>query len=527
MHASCFRLKHLAVGGLLLCAALSSAALTLGRARGNVWLGQGVDVSIQVQYEANESLSNLCFEAEVFHADTRQDPGQVRVAVEAGTQAQTALVRVRSTVPVDEPVVTVYLRETCATKSTRRYVLLAEVPAEGVNSNALTVLPTVTPAPASKPVAAPPAAVPVAAVSAGATVAVKRRSDNTAAVRTQAIGGAPAKEKAAPVRDAAAAPVAKSSPPRPAEAPAKPRLKIDPVESLSERVASLEAGAQTPRPTQISPDDPRLKKLEDSVQALLTLAAKNERGMADLRERLQQAEAAKYDNPLVYGLGALLLAALGGVAYLWRRQQQVRPEAALWPENGQDEPEAPQARGVLDASAAMSAATAARYAPATSVAPVYAPVFEPEPQSDAQPSMATEAQDSTEAAPLTDSPEVDLDDLIAPNAGAASLYAPSTEPAQAAEFPSLAESGSEGEPQSAGPAAELEPEAPPLAQFPMAGEVTIDVSHLSLTPVGEPAKPVQAAPAPLLDFDFDLIPPATPPQEPEAGAPPPAPGTQT
>ena len=527
LHTSCFRLKPLVVGGLLLCAALSSAALTLGRARSNVWLGQGVDVSIQVQLEANESLGNLCFEAEVFHADTRQEPGQVRVTVEAGAPA--VVVRVRSAVPVDEPVVTVYLRETCATKSSRRYVLLAEVPAEGVNSNALTVLPQVMPASEStaKPVAEPSATAAVSAVGAGGSVAVKRAPDGAVQSRTRPIVVSPAKEKnaSASARGAAATspPVVKPVAPRPVEVPVKPRLKIDPLESPGERGGSPAGGTQapTPAPAQVSPDDPRLKKLEDSVQALLTLAAKNERGMADLRERLQQAEEAKYDNPLVYGLSALLLAALGGVAYLWRRQQQVRPEAALWPENEQ---ETLPVRGVMSAPAMVSTSTAARYAPAAVTAPVYVTEFQP--QSDAPPSVDAEPRASAEAtASLANSPEVDLDDLIEPGAGIGSLYAPNAEPSQDAAFPSLAEEGDAGEP----PAAEPEPEAPPLAQFPMAGEVTIDVSHLSLTPVEEQGKPVQEAAAPLLDFDFDLTPPATSHQEPEetGEAPPPASGTRT
>ncbi len=97
------------VGMAVLCTSVSSAALTLGRVRGAAILGQPLDISIQVQLDADEAASSLCVEADVFHADTRQDSGRVRVSVEAAQQAQAANVRIYSSGQVDEPMVTVYL----------------------------------------------------------------------------------------------------------------------------------------------------------------------------------------------------------------------------------------------------------------------------------------------------------------------------------------------------------------------------------------------------------------------------------
>ena len=44
------------LGLVLLLAALESQALTLGRLRGAAIIGQGLDVSVQVQTDAGESL---------------------------------------------------------------------------------------------------------------------------------------------------------------------------------------------------------------------------------------------------------------------------------------------------------------------------------------------------------------------------------------------------------------------------------------------------------------------------------------
>ena len=121
---------------LMLLAAGQSAALTLGRLRGAALVGQPLDVLVQIQLNADEAPTALCLEADVFHADTRQDAGRVRVTVEPTAQANTVNARVMSSSYIDEPMVTVYLRAGCAQKSVRRYVLLADFPSEVAASTA-------------------------------------------------------------------------------------------------------------------------------------------------------------------------------------------------------------------------------------------------------------------------------------------------------------------------------------------------------------------------------------------------------
>ena len=85
------------VGVALLCVAFSSEALTLGRIRGAALIGKPLDMVVPVQLDVGEDATSLCFDAEVFHADTRQDTSRVRVVVEATGLPQTTNVRIMST----------------------------------------------------------------------------------------------------------------------------------------------------------------------------------------------------------------------------------------------------------------------------------------------------------------------------------------------------------------------------------------------------------------------------------------------
>lgn len=494
LHASClnFKLKTSVLGGLLLCAALSSSALTVGRMRGAAWLGQPLDVTIQVQYDETESLAALCFDAEVFHADTRQEAGRVRVSVESGAQAYTAQVRVQSAVAVDEPVVSVYLREGCVSKTARRYVLLAEIPGEVVPSAALA---TAAPAPRGQAFAsgASQGAAPAApAPRATASVAPARPAPARPVVPPAKAPVAEARSKTAETtvprkQELAVAIKPKSAP----ESAGKSQLKLDPLSSLNERVAQLEDVTLAAHTADGDREAQRLKKMEESVATLLALAAKNDRGMAELRERLQQAEAEKYDNPLVYGLAALLLSALGAAAYFWRRQQRVRTEADWWrgePENGASVPAAPPAprppAPPQQPSPVPLAAVAATAAAVTASRPLVGEAGEP-------PALQQERGAAT---------DIDLDDLMAPMVSE-NLGGGSAPEVLAQSFPALMPAiPKDAVATGAAPEAVLpEVESTAAYEFPAAGEVHIDVSHLSLSPVAPPpAAPAEA----LLDFDF-------------------------
>ncbi len=329
----------------MLCAAFNSAALTLGRMRGAAIVGQPLEVAIPVQLDSEENASALCVEADVFHADARQDASRVRVSVEALPQPQAASVRIFSLSPVDEPIVTVYLKAGCGQKSTRRYVLLADIPsataAPGPSAAALANGSIAAPivAPMAAPVAAvpialagvpaaPPAGAPAPLVARGETAApmgLRRETRKAPAVKTpvknpekaaaqaggktvdKATGNAPAPTRAG---------VAEK--PKAALPPPQPRLKLDSLVMLAERVASLESSPAAPV-EQVQRDSQKLQSLEADMKALVALAARNEANLMALQTRIQQAEAERLPAQWFYGLLALMAACLAAMAYFWRR----------------------------------------------------------------------------------------------------------------------------------------------------------------------------------------------------------------
>ena len=160
------------IATVLLCVSMCSVALTVGRSRGVALIGRTLDVSIPITLDSLGQVAELCPEADVFHGDSRVDASRVTARVEPANGLN-AVVRVRSSLAVDEPVVTVYLRLGCNQKFTRRFVLLAEEPGELVPplvaspavAAALQTAPPATPAVPQAPTAAA-AATPAAAAAA-------------------------------------------------------------------------------------------------------------------------------------------------------------------------------------------------------------------------------------------------------------------------------------------------------------------------------------------------------------------------
>ena len=138
---------------MLLGGLAPALALTLGSLQGPVWIGRSMDVALALYAEAGEDMAALCLEADVFYADTRQDPRGVSLSFKAGLPGQPAMLRIASAALVDEPMVTLHVRAGCVHKTSRRYVLLADPPLD---------LPAPAPAPApAPPLAASPPALPV------------------------------------------------------------------------------------------------------------------------------------------------------------------------------------------------------------------------------------------------------------------------------------------------------------------------------------------------------------------------------
>lgn len=311
-----YRVKIAAVA--LLCAAFGAQALTLGRVRGAALMGRPLDLVVPLQIGAGEDASALCFEADVFHADARQDPARVRALVEAAGQPHTARVRILSSVPVDEPVVTIHLRAACGQQTSRRYVVLADFPSE------LTATPLPPPlvrlapaAPSSVALKALPSLAPAIATVVPAPHPAARRPARVKRAETKTAMAAPRramadkKGKADPLLDPS-------------------RLKLDPLALFSQRVANLESAKAAARAEDALREAQKMQGLEADVKALRALATRSQASLLDMKGRLQKAQAQRFPKGLIYGLVALMLAALAGVALLWQRQRHAPPDGDDW-----------------------------------------------------------------------------------------------------------------------------------------------------------------------------------------------------
>jgi pilus assembly protein FimV len=388
----------LAAALFLLGFVLESSALTIGRPQGAVWIGKPLDLVVPLSLDEAESSGALCLEAEVVQGDLRIPDRSLSISLEPGPNPASSRMRIRSSTTVDEPVLNVNVRAGCETRSTRSYVLLADVPTEAS-------LPSVAlPRPAAEPPS--PAAerprassrttgagsssgfeggVPArrngAAVSSTGTqdaeAPAARRSAPAArpaaarppAVAARAAPRAPAAPKAAPaapkgVPASAPAPVRAASPsgsrlqldamePDPVAQPglkATPQLTLRAAEDPARRsAAAAEWRALNAEPEAVQREAQRMQALETTLNALREQTAQHQRALLELRTELVQAREERYRNPLVYALVALLLAALIAILLLWRLAAR-RAESAWWREpasKGDEGPTRPGALGTL------------------------------------------------------------------------------------------------------------------------------------------------------------------------------------
>ncbi|MFT3721819.1 hypothetical protein [Pseudorhodoferax sp.] len=375
------KLGNKLVGLVLLGAAAGSSAMTLGRARGNVVLGQPLSLAIEIGVNAADEASSQCFRAKVFHGDRAIDPGRVRVVVQPPDGGSgSAVLRLRSSAVVDEPVVGVVLQALCGTGGTRRYDFLPEFPADLVAAQAPAAVAPVPPvpapsaAPAAPPVAARTAPAPVPAPPAAAVprkaapVAVRTapaKAERQAPPRAVARAKAPAAESpaalgAAGIADAGGtprltldAPLARQAGLQPS--PALPGAPADPAAAAREEAAALWRAMQL-TPEEIVREWKRMDALVAQAAARAAQSAQPGAAERELRARLEAAERrldeserGRVDILLLYGLLALLLLAIGLAAYFWQRArnaalaahwsvQPTAPSAPVPLETGRDAP---------------------------------------------------------------------------------------------------------------------------------------------------------------------------------------------
>ncbi|MDB5956218.1 MAG: hypothetical protein JWP60_2826, partial [Ramlibacter sp.] len=142
--------RNLAIAACGWLLAWDASALSLGRTHGAPLIGRPLELSIPVTLDAPDA-EGPCASAELFYGESRvtRTPS---VRWEPGPAGQGVL-HVSSSEPVDEPMVTLYLRVGCGQSTTRRFVLLSEPPPA---NEASAPLPRTVPV--QPPVVAAPAA---------------------------------------------------------------------------------------------------------------------------------------------------------------------------------------------------------------------------------------------------------------------------------------------------------------------------------------------------------------------------------
>lgn len=302
------------------------SALSLGNSQGNVQLGSAVDLVFQVQADAGQTAQTSCVAADIWMGDTALGSNQVLLTV------QDRAVRVRTTSPVFEPLITVKLSAGCADSMSRSYTFFADPP----SALAASVEPIDLSKIAPSTLMAAPRAVAPRAQPARTTRPAKRVVKPSPA--KPAVVAAPAAEAvAAPVPDSSATPAqARTTAAEGVASADKPRLQMEPLEGLGSTgttPAESHADQEQALPTSpaidpqtqllLSANTARMEAMEQQLLALQQQLSSNRTEMVGLQTQLLQAQNAGLPIWVHLMLGLLALA-LATIAWLLQRLKQAR-----------------------------------------------------------------------------------------------------------------------------------------------------------------------------------------------------------
>lgn len=306
-------------------------ALSLGNAQGTVVLGRPLDLVFPVQTDG-APLADACVSAEVMAGDALLPASQVRISpVTAGSRVS---VRVQTTQPVSEPVLSVRLTAGCTGSVARTYAVLAfpEESLSPVQRAAANAASTLVPG-----VAAPARADAPAAAKDGA--APRRRAE----ARAEA---APPPARARRSRTDAAAPAKADDAGRPRlimeplsdwlEAPsvlrASPEIAtLSPASAAQREEAAARWRALNLEPQELLQEAARLVAQETELANQRAQAARDKAAALAIQQELEQRAAERFPPIVVYLLGALLLLLAGLLLWMWTRLRGGGPvDARRW-----------------------------------------------------------------------------------------------------------------------------------------------------------------------------------------------------
>ncbi len=389
-----------------------------GRPVSRAILGEPLRVSVPLRLEAGETIDAECVQVEVHFGESKLSSSQVQVSL-VGGNGREATVQVRTTPPINEPIVTYELTAGCQAKISRQFVALADPPGMTRPVSPVTP-PVVTPLIGNSPTSMPEggeraAADPSSQEGAAATSSrssrepAKRTSRSSRSSRTarstqtpRSVAQAPVVRQVAPAAAAASPRTSLSLTPTAAAAvvPAAARLVLDPVETdaaahpdlrMSGSLGTLGAIDETGSPEvqarraaaaalwqamNLSPEDiarDRQKLLaQEQMLAQLQQQASQSRG-TDPASPAQRADAGAQaeGSGLLYLVGALALLGLGLCVALFMKLRRRQQEEAAWWQSQMQEPQG-EAADVVAPPAAPTATPTATPTAAPTVAPVAA-----------------------------------------------------------------------------------------------------------------------------------------------------------
>lgn len=332
-----FRHLLLLAGGV--AAASQAYALSIGSPRGNVYLGSAVDLSFPIQPDPGHTVDSSCVRAEVWMGDIPLLSKDVLLSV------QPSSVRVRTTAPVYEPLVTLKITAGCTGAITRSYTLFADPPATMAAAVAPIDLRQLQ---VNVPVSTDQSALPGVratrrAQGAAAPITAQRARPSKRPVNRNAILAVsqPVEE---PEVSSAPNPVPAAAAPEPAPLHAEqPRLRIEPIEGLDAVAPSADAdlapsvvsdsdaahvaiNSETALAQLATASDARLAAMEEQLKTLQNQLTTNRTEISGLHNQLAQAQNAPLPTWIYVLLGMLALA-LATIAWLLQRVKQERLNA--------------------------------------------------------------------------------------------------------------------------------------------------------------------------------------------------------
>ncbi|MBZ0224955.1 MAG: hypothetical protein K8F51_03140 [Comamonas sp.] len=339
--------RRFLAGTILAAAATSAGALTLGAGHGRVVLGSPLDVSFGLKVDGDSSLEGSCISARVDMGGTPVPESRVSVHLVSEGLAPSRL-RVRTDVPVNEPIVEIRLEATCSGRVSRTYTFLSDLPS-GAEGQVLAGVAPGTPrrgASGSEDHGRATIRASGSKRARGAELraaASRRRTKSVSPARSPARAVVADARRTGPAGSNAVLPLGTVGAPSPVPKLVMEPLDLEPKSPLDLRLSvdpphfGEPGTAQAPKdaagvwqvlnttPQELASLGERVSEVQREVQALKEQLHKEQVAANLAREALRQAVSERYSPLVVYGLaGALALALLVLFGLMWKQRWQER-----------------------------------------------------------------------------------------------------------------------------------------------------------------------------------------------------------